>query len=94
MSDDEEDYVCPICMDELDIADRGFTPCDCGYQVSGEGGMTDLNVWNCVRFLRLCAQVCVWCFHHMKENLSDRCPACRNTYKDFDAIVKQSVPSM
>lgn len=33
MSSDEEDSDCPLCMEELDIADRNFRPCPCGYQV-------------------------------------------------------------
>lgn len=33
MSSDEEDSDCPLCMEELDIADRNFRPCTCGYQV-------------------------------------------------------------
>lgn len=69
MSDDEDDHICPICMDPLDMTDRSFSPCDCGYQV------------------------CIWCFHHIKENLNNKCPACRNTYKDFETIVKQSNPA-
>ncbi|OAD02275.1 hypothetical protein MUCCIDRAFT_144472 [Mucor lusitanicus CBS 277.49] len=33
MSSDEEDSDCPLCMEELDIADRNFRPCPCGYQI-------------------------------------------------------------
>ncbi|CAO3698493.1 unnamed protein product [Rhizopus stolonifer] len=33
MSSDEEDTDCPLCMEELDIADRNFRPCSCGYQI-------------------------------------------------------------
>ncbi|KAI8882815.1 hypothetical protein K501DRAFT_250702 [Backusella circina FSU 941] len=33
MSSDEEDLDCPLCMEELDIADRNFRPCPCGYQI-------------------------------------------------------------
>ncbi|CAO3659785.1 unnamed protein product [Rhizopus microsporus] len=33
MSSDEEDPDCPLCMEELDIADRNFRPCPCGYQI-------------------------------------------------------------
>ena len=32
-SSDEEDLECPLCMEELDIADRNFRPCPCGYKV-------------------------------------------------------------
>jgi RING/Ubox like zinc-binding domain len=30
---DDGDYTCPLCVEELDIQDRGFKPCPCGYQV-------------------------------------------------------------
>ena len=33
MMSDEEDFDCPLCMEELDISDRNFRPCPCGYQV-------------------------------------------------------------
>ncbi|KAL0080020.1 hypothetical protein F4703DRAFT_1740853 [Phycomyces blakesleeanus] len=55
---DEEDFECPLCMEELDIADRNFRPCACGYQI------------------------CRFCWHHIKENLNGRCPACRREYSD------------
>lgn len=29
----EEDNLCPLCMEELDITERNFKPCTCGYQV-------------------------------------------------------------
>ena len=29
----EEDMDCPLCMEELDITDKLFKPCECGYQV-------------------------------------------------------------
>lgn len=32
--DSDDDLDCPLCMEELDIADRNFRPCPCGYQVS------------------------------------------------------------
>jgi DNA-directed RNA polymerase subunit RPC12/RpoP len=32
-SEEEEEYDCPLCMEELDIADRNFKPCPCGYKV-------------------------------------------------------------
>lgn len=32
-SDEEEGYDCPLCMEELDIADKNFRPCPCGYKV-------------------------------------------------------------
>ncbi|ORY47514.1 hypothetical protein LY90DRAFT_509002 [Neocallimastix californiae] len=33
LSDEEEELICPLCMEEIDIADRNFKPCVCGYQI-------------------------------------------------------------
>jgi hypothetical protein len=33
---DVDDYDCPLCMEELDLSDRNFRPCPCGYQVKKE----------------------------------------------------------
>lgn len=30
---DSEESLCPLCLDELDITDKSFKPCTCGYQV-------------------------------------------------------------
>lgn len=30
---EEDDDTCPLCIEELDIQDRNFHPCPCGYQV-------------------------------------------------------------
>lgn len=32
ISDDEED-LCPLCIEEMDISDKNFKPCPCGYQI-------------------------------------------------------------
>ncbi|RKO93798.1 RING/Ubox like zinc-binding domain-containing protein, partial [Blyttiomyces helicus] len=32
-SSDDEDTYCPLCMEEIDIADKYFKPCPCGYQI-------------------------------------------------------------
>jgi len=48
--------VCPLCCEELDISDREFYPCKCGYQV------------------------CMWCWHRIRETESGLCPACRTPY--------------
>lgn len=29
----EADDCCPLCMEELDVTDRNFRPCKCGYQI-------------------------------------------------------------
>ena len=36
MSDSEEDEipVCPLCVEEMDLSDKNFLPCPCGYRVS------------------------------------------------------------
>eukprot|EP00736_Rhodelphis_marinus_P011075 Rmarinus@m.22410 len=49
---------CPLCLDTIDVSDRNFKPCPCGYQI------------------------CVWCFHKIKESVDGRCPACRKPYSD------------
>jgi CCR4-NOT transcription complex subunit 4 len=35
MSDDDSDdgEICPLCCEELDVTDKNFIPCQCGYQV-------------------------------------------------------------
>jgi hypothetical protein len=43
---DDDERICPLCCEELDLSDQNFLPCKCGYQV------------------------CMWCWHHIKENLS------------------------
>jgi CCR4-NOT transcription complex subunit 4 len=32
ISDDEEE-LCPLCVEEMDLSDKNFKPCPCGYQV-------------------------------------------------------------
>lgn len=32
ISDDDEE-LCPLCVEEMDISDKNFKPCPCGYQV-------------------------------------------------------------
>ncbi|KAJ3197300.1 transcriptional repressor general negative regulator of transcription subunit 4, partial [Dinochytrium kinnereticum] len=31
-SSEDEDLECPLCMEEIDITDKYFKPCPCGYQ--------------------------------------------------------------
>lgn len=33
IDEDEEEELCPLCVEELDITDKNFRPCPCGYQV-------------------------------------------------------------
>lgn len=63
--------LCPLCCEELDMSDRQFFPCKCGYQV------------------------CMWCWHRIKESESGLCPACRTPYGDdpheFSAVDMEEV---
>ncbi|KAF2804600.1 uncharacterized protein BDZ99DRAFT_148137 [Mytilinidion resinicola] len=31
--DDDEEEVCPLCVEEFDLSDKNFRPCPCGYQI-------------------------------------------------------------
>ncbi|GFH47541.1 CCR4-NOT transcription complex subunit 4 [Chaetoceros tenuissimus] len=67
----DDNDVCPLCCEELDISDQQFFPCKCGYQV------------------------CMWCWHRIKESESGLCPACRTPYGDdpheFSAVDMEEV---
>jgi CCR4-NOT transcription complex subunit 4 len=51
----DEIKECPICFDDLDLTDKSFKPCKCGYQVillAGQFCVTNKSVtvrW-CLRF--------------------------------------------
>ena len=68
---EDSDFLCPLCCEELDISDRNFYPCKCGYQV------------------------CMWCWHRIRESESGLCPACRTPYGDdpheFSAVDVEEV---
>ena len=32
MADSDEDDVCPLCCEDMDISDKHFIPCPCGYR--------------------------------------------------------------
>ncbi|ODQ66086.1 hypothetical protein NADFUDRAFT_46621 [Nadsonia fulvescens var. elongata DSM 6958] len=32
-SDEDEEFCCPLCIEEMDLSDRSFKPCPCGYQI-------------------------------------------------------------
>lgn len=67
----DDNDICPLCCEELDISDQQFFPCKCGYQV------------------------CMWCWHRIKESESGLCPACRTPYGDdpheFSAVDMEEV---
>ncbi|RHY32740.1 hypothetical protein DYB32_002287 [Aphanomyces invadans] len=58
MSEEEAD-CCPLCMEELDLTDKTFDACRCGYQV------------------------CLWCWHQIKNEYNGLCPACRAPYSEL-----------
>jgi len=68
---DDDEVLCPLCCEEMDISDRQFYPCKCGYQV------------------------CMWCWHRIKEQETGLCPACRTPYGDnphqFSAVDVEEV---
>lgn len=70
-SDDSDPAVCPLCCEPMDLSDKNFLPCPCGYRV------------------------CMWCWHRIKENYTNLCPACRSEYSDdphaFAAVDKEEV---
>ncbi|KAG6854593.1 hypothetical protein C0991_004195 [Blastosporella zonata] len=52
-----------------------------------EMDVSDLNFKPCI-----CGyQICRFCWHHIKENLNKRCPACRRVYTD-DAVEFKPMP--
>lgn len=67
----DDNDLCPLCCEELDMSDRNFYPCKCGYQV------------------------CMWCWHRIRESESGLCPACRTPYGDdpheFSAVDMEEV---
>ncbi|OQR83911.1 hypothetical protein ACHHYP_14157 [Achlya hypogyna] len=56
---EEEMDCCPLCMEELDLTDKTFNACACGYQV------------------------CLWCWHQIKNEYNGLCPACRAPYSEL-----------
>lgn len=32
--EEEDETVCPLCAEEMDLSDKNFLPCPCGYRVS------------------------------------------------------------
>ena len=67
----QSEHLCPLCCEELDLSDREFYPCKCGYQV------------------------CMWCWHRIRETESGLCPACRTPYGEdphqFSAVDVEEV---
>lgn len=64
-------------MEEMDVSDLNFKPCPCGYQVS--------TFFALLTYPLSLRKICRFCWHHIKENLNGRCPACRREYTD-DAV--------
>ncbi|GLD95190.1 hypothetical protein PINS_up003832 [Pythium insidiosum] len=59
MAEEDEGDCCPLCMEELDLTDKTFDACPCGYQV------------------------CLWCWHQIKNEYNGLCPACRAPYSEL-----------
>ena len=78
MSDDDEEdeTTCPLCVEEMDLNDRNFMPCPCGYRVFS---LISKICFVCNKFF-IISKVCMWCWHHIRENLNGLCPACRTPY--------------
>ena len=68
----------------MDVAEMGFKPCPCGYQVCSTSSC---------RTRTHSSQICMFCYHHIKSNLNGRCPACRREYLEqnveFTAVAKE-----
>ncbi|KAH7648346.1 putative transcriptional repressor Not4hp [Cryptosporidium bovis] len=58
LTSNNNELICPLCMEELDETDKNFYPCKCRYQI------------------------CLWCFYHVRDQLDNKCPACRQQYDD------------
>lgn len=94
---------CPLCLEEMDISDLNFKPCACGYQVRllascgrparlEEPRVLTEPIPLPVRPPSCGAQICRFCYHHIKENLNGRCPACRAPYDDTTVEFKAIKP--
>ncbi|RKP15918.1 hypothetical protein ROZALSC1DRAFT_18185, partial [Rozella allomycis CSF55] len=66
-STSSEEWLCPLCMEEMDLTDRHFKPCSCGYQVK-----LILNI----------EKICSFCWNHICQSLNGKCPACRKLYHE------------
>lgn len=60
----------------MDVSDLNFKPCPCGYQV--RYFREDFSPANLTDVMKICR----FCWHHIKENLNKKCPACRREYSD------------
>lgn len=45
IDEDEEEEVCPLCVEEFDLGDKYFRPCPCGYQVRSPSIPSTLCLW-------------------------------------------------
>ncbi|KAG5518419.1 hypothetical protein PMAC_002813 [Pneumocystis sp. 'macacae'] len=72
ISDDNEDVDCPLCMEEMDLSDRNFKPCPCGYQVCR-------FCWNHIRKV---GETEGFGEVFTIQDLNGRCPACRRPYSE------------
>jgi len=93
--DDEDEEKCPLCCEDLDVTDRNFFPCPCGYQVRRGGGRQGGRVYaSRTRLIGFdlppspptprsaTLQICLYCWNHIKGQLNGLCPACRTPYSE------------
>jgi hypothetical protein len=105
-----DDDVCPLCCEPYEAADRTFQPCSCDYQVSAAarpfvvGLLTHKRRFDvspakpqhaprCYACLAT-PQVCMFCWHKIREIGNGQCPGCRTPYSDqpkFRPAPKQCV---
>ena len=69
--------MCPLCVEELDITDKNFKPCPCGYQVSSSYARPSAGSSDQHR-----AQICQFCYNNIKTTMNGLCPACRRPYEE------------
>ncbi|KAI9151207.1 transcriptional repressor general negative regulator of transcription subunit 4 [Blastocladiella emersonii ATCC 22665] len=83
---EDDDFLCPLCCEEIEAHDKNFFPCPCGYQTAANTSVrlpADLLPLN---------QICRFCLNHIRENLNGLCAACRRPFDD-DSYQFRPTPS-
>jgi DNA-directed RNA polymerase subunit RPC12/RpoP len=76
------DDECPLCCEDFSIQDKNFKPCQCGYQVLLKlfFEIADFVDDDSFASFLLLLQICMWCWHHIKNDLNGLCPNCRSPW--------------
>lgn len=74
IDEDDEEETCPLCVEELDITDKNFKPCPCGYQVRWPSSSCPPSPNS--------FQICQFCYNNIKTTMNGLCPACRRPYDE------------